>query len=101
MDDYEANGIYCALNGTVSPEEFESNPHYTKGHYVHVAKPNMLRYEVALGGGGGTKAEGERHTWMLLRVTRTLTSQKNWLGVPVYLAKNWEEKGESEVVRAR
>ena len=100
LDDYAGNGIYCALNETVEVAEFERIPHYTMGHYIHMAKPNLLRYEIMLSSKYQTEEGGTgfRYSWMLLRVTRSLTSRKNWHGVPVYLSKTFEEGGEGRGV---
>jgi hypothetical protein len=81
-EDMAGNGVYCA-----APSEAG------KAHYAHTAIPNMLRYEVMLSSTHSKEAADDGsplpepvYSWIITRVTRSLSGRKTWVGVPVQQA---------------
>jgi hypothetical protein len=91
--DYAAQGIYCSLDkpSPLSSSLSERFTNYTDMQFVHVVKPQSLRYEVMLSSTNkGREIDGKAttYTWMIVRVTKRLTgSGSSWQGIPIYVSK--------------
>ena len=80
--DYAGNGLYCDFGGK-------------KPHFVRVSKVGQQRYEVMVsskhkkGEAGGEVV----NSWMLMKVTRSMTSRGDWVPMPIYQAIGLAEGG--------